>query len=268
MTYSRHDLHGAPAALSRSAPPNTQWTVRRRTPSAPQPVDHLPSRRFSVQWIDRAGNYDDLTRLAPAMPLFESAFSAFGRGALIPTIDGPVAIEDLTPGTLVDTSTGLAPLMWVGAMTVAPGSAAQAHSPLRMYRIAADAFGLGRPMPDLLLGPAARLLTRTGRVRLEHGTEAVLAPVTGMADGHSVIEITPVSTIQTYHLGFMSHRTLLANGVEVESMHPGAVDTARIDPQCMALYMSLFPHVRQLGDFGRLCHPRVAGHGHEGIHAA
>jgi len=189
MTYPRHALPGAIPGSS-----STQWTVRRRTVPL---VENHPTRRFAVQWIDRCGNFDDLSKLAPAIPLFEDAFSAFGRGALIPTMDGPVAIEDLSPGTLVETTTGLAPLMWIGAMTISPGSAAQQASPLRMYRIAADAFGLGRPMPDLLLGPAARLLNRGPSVRVTHGTEAVLEPIAPMTDGMSVIEITPVSTIQT-----------------------------------------------------------------------
>ena len=260
MTYSRHVLPGAtPGSAS------TQWTVSRRiTPK----VEPRPTRRFAVQWIDQSGNYDDMIKLAPAIPLFENAFSAFGRGTLIPTMDGPVAVEDLLPGTLVETTTGLAPLVWTGSMTVAPGSAAQEESPLRMYRIAADAFGLGRPMPDLLLGPGARLLNRAPSVRASYGTEAVLEPIAPMADGMSVIEITPVSTIQTYHLGFMSHRTVMANGVEVETMHPGGLNPSHIDSTMLAHYLSMFPHVRQIADFGRLAFPRVGVEAREGVFAA
>ncbi|WP_226779573.1 Hint domain-containing protein [Oceaniglobus trochenteri] len=260
MTYSRQALSGAANGTT-----STQWTVRRRT--VPR-VEDRPTRRFSVQWIDRLGNFDELARVAPAIPLFEDAFSAFGRGTLIPTINGPVAIEDLVPGTPVETTTGLAPLMWTGAMTVVPGSAAQEVAPLRMYRIAADAFGLGRPMPDLLLGQGARLLNRGAAVRAAHGTEAVLEPVGPMADGVSVIEIHPVSTIQTYHLGFMSHRTVLANGVEVESMHPGTLNPNRIEPSLLSLYLSMFPHVRQIADFGRLSFPRVGSDARAGMFAA
>ncbi|WP_164512255.1 Hint domain-containing protein [Oceaniglobus ichthyenteri] len=262
MTYSRHVLPGT----TTDAPP-TQWTVRRRAPVSPR-AENRPTRRFSVQWIDRSGQFDDMVKLAPAIPLFESAFCALGRGTLIPTIDGPCAVEDLCPGMLVETSTGLAPLVWIGAMTIAPGSAAQDESPLRMFRIAADAFGLGRPMPDLLLGPGARLLNRNPSVRTSHGTDAILEPVAPMADGMSVIEITPVSTIQTYHLGFLSHRTFIANGVEVESMHPGDINPNRIDPPMMAHYLSLFPHMRQISDFGRLAFPRVGPQAQDGVFAA
>lgn len=198
------------------------------------------------------------------MPLFEDAFSAFGRGTLVPTVDGPVAIEDLRPGTLVDTTSGPAPLTWIGSMSIVPGSAAR----LRMYRVAADAFGLGRPMPDLLLGPGARLLNRGPSVRVVHGAEAVLEPIAPMVDGVSVIEIHPVSTIQTYHLGFMSDRTFLANGVEVETMHPGTINPNRIGPALMAHYLSMFPHMHRIADFGRLCFPRVGGDTREGVFAA
>jgi len=256
MTHSHQVLpRTVPGAIS------TQWTVRRR--AAPTHKARV-TRRFSVQWIDRTGEYGDLAKFAPALPLFEDAFCGFGRGALIPTIDGAVAIEDLTPGSLVQTTTGIAPLMWVGAMTITPDSPAQETSPLRMYRVAADAFGLGRPMPDLLLGPAARLLNRAAI----DGTGAVLEPIAPMVDGVSVIEITPVSTIQTYHLGFLGHRTFVANGVEVESMHPGPLNPERIDPAMMVLFLSLFPHMRQISDFGRLCFPRVGTNRRNGVYAA
>lgn len=250
MSYPRHALSGA-----KPGPVSTQWTVRRRNVPV---VENRPTRRFVVQWLDQSGAVEDLSRIAPAIPLFEQVFSAFGRGTLIPTIDGPVAVEDLMPGALVETSTGLSPLMWVGSMSIVPGSPAQDYSPLGLYRVTADSFGLDRPMPDLLLGPGARILSTRGALRDEYGTDAVLEPIAALADGMNVIEVRPISTVQTYHLGFKSHRTFSANGVEVESMHPGAVNQNRIDPQMMSLFLSMFPHIRQLSDFGSLCHPRLS----------
>jgi hypothetical protein len=260
MTYPRHALTGAIPA-----PASSQWTVRHRSIPRREP---RPVRSFAVQWIDRSGRHDDFVRLAPAMPLFESAFSALGRGTLIPTAQGPVAIEDLLPGALVETTSGMAPLVWVGMMTIVPDSAAQGISPLRLYRVTTDAFGLNRPMPDLLLGPGARLLNRSPAVRSQHGCAAILEPIAPKADGMSVIEITPVSAVQVYHIGFLSHRTFVANGVEVESMHPGAVNSNRIDPGLMKTWLSMFPHIRHSGDFGPLCHPRIADDSRDSVHAA
>lgn len=260
MSYPSRDVSHRTAV-----PVSTQWTVRRRV-THPK-VENHPTRRFAVQWLDSRGRIDDMIRLAPATALFDDAFSAFGRGALVPTVDGPVAVEDLLPGVLVDTTTGLAPLLWIGSMAVVPGSAAQDAAPIRMYRIPADAFGLGRPMPDLLLGPGARLLNRAPSVRASHGTDAILERVGSRADGQSVIEIQPLSTVQVFHLGFDRHRTFMANGVEVDSMHPGRINHNRVDATQLAMYLAMFPHVRQINEFGRLAFPRIAA-GREEVTAA
>ena len=55
---------------------------------------------------------------APALPLFESAFSAFARGTVIQTTEGEMAVEDLQPGDMINTSTGeAAELVWISYNT-------------------------------------------------------------------------------------------------------------------------------------------------------
>ena len=57
--------------------------------------------------------------MAPAIPAFEDAFGALGRGTILQTRHGPVAVEDLMPGDslrLIDGS--FAPLLWRGMMTI------------------------------------------------------------------------------------------------------------------------------------------------------
>ncbi|WP_102110512.1 Hint domain-containing protein [Oceaniglobus roseus] len=248
MSYPRHTLPGA-------APrPTTQWTVRHRHAHKPQQVAR-PTRAVNIQWLDGSGNVQEAARLAPAIPLVEEMFTAFARGSILPTPQGPVAIEDLMVGDTVETCTGPATLAWIGRMTLLPGGSDE-RSPSRLFRIAADTFGLGRPMPDLMLGVGGRVLNRSGQAHASHGASALLQSVSTLVDGENVIQLRPVSPVTLFHIGFEDHRTLLANGVEVESMHPGPLSQNRIDPAQLAQLLALLPHVSQFSELGRLAFPR------------
>lgn len=234
------------------------WTVRRAGPTPPRATG--PVRRYDVSWLSPDGEPMSFGRMAPAWPLFEDNFSALARGALVQTDTGPVDVEDLMPGSMVETTTGPAQLLWIGAMTLLPAQPdATGAVPVRrrLYRVTADAFGLGRPMPDLLLGPAARLVNRSPALRAALGAEAALTPISSLADGMSVIAVTPASAVRVFQLGFVDHRVFSANGVEMESLHPGQYATPPAGPETMGLFLSLFPHVRQMADFGSLILPRL-----------
>jgi hypothetical protein len=180
-----------------SRPVSTQWTARKdRLPSVQTRL--VPyTRRYDVCWIDDDGFLNDFTRVAPAMPIFESGFNALAHGALVSTPRGHVAVEDLVPGMMVDTATGeAARLRWVGAMTLVPNAPERGDVPDRLYRIVTDSFGFARPSLDVTLGPGARLLDRSPEVCQRLGTEAALAPVTSLADGESVLEIAPLSPVR------------------------------------------------------------------------
>lgn len=232
-------------------PAGTQWTVRRKT--APIAVMPPLTQRFQISVMDPSGNIVDAVRMGPAIALFQQAFSALARGALITTVDGPVAVEDILPGTLVQTENGIEQLLWKGCQTIHPATQAG----LRLFRIPADALGLGRPAPDLMLGPSARLVSRRSDLRDRLGTDAALVPINALADGMNIVEITPISAVQTYHLGFARHCVFPINGIEVESVHPGTIDPLLGD-DLGRLYLSLFPHFSDLRDFGPLTLPRVS----------
>ncbi len=243
-----------------------QWTARKdRRPSVP--VKQVPyTRRYEVRWIDDAGAVEDFVRVAPAMPIFEAGFSAFSHGALISTTEGPVAVEDLEPGMMVDTAmSGPAKLRWIGSITIVPGAPNRGGQlPDKLYRIVSDSFGPARPASDVTLGPSARLLDRSPDVCRSLGTDAALAPVTMRADGEHVVEINPVSAMRVYHLSFDAHQIIFANGLEVESFHPGPDATYSLSDEMRAQFMALFPHKTSLGDFGRMLWPRF-DHRSDGI---
>nr|ABY79039.1 hypothetical protein [endosymbiont of Ridgeia piscesae] len=232
------------------------WTAR---PDR-RPLRALPrTRRYEVAYLGHNTEIADLTRLAPAMPIFEDAFCAMARGSLIATIDGPVAIEDLLPGTLVHTrNNGPQPVLWIGSMSIAPNAENQTDGMGKLSRITADSFGLGRPMPDLLLGPRARLFRQDASLITAMGTTAALAPITAFVDGDTVLEITPPEPVRVYHLAFERHQIISANGLEIESYHPGSRKDLHLTGQMRALFLAMFPHVHSFSEFGPLAYPRLS----------
>jgi len=205
-------------------------------------------RKYEVAYLAPNGDGHSVARLAPATPLFETPFMALARGTLIATPSGPVAIEDIQPGMDVTTThCGALPVLWKGATTIVPGAPGQTAEAAQLTRIAQDAMGLQRPSHDLLLGFAARLF-RAGR--------GVLMPAHALIDGESVFAVHPPSPVRVFHLSLARHACLKAGGIEVETFHPGAVGRHLHRPEIRALYLSLFPHLRSLDEFGPLEIPR------------
>ena len=235
------------------------WTVRSGGPAQqPKLTQNVPlTRRYQVMWLDDDGNIQDFMRIAPAMPIFEDAFSAFAHGAIVSTTEGPVAGVDLLPGMIIETAAGeVEVLRWIGSITIVPGAPQSGGEPQRLYRIAADSFGLGRPSLAVTLGPSARLMNRDPSIRAALGTEAALAPVGTFVDGVNVIELSPVSAVRVYHLHFDRHHVIKVGGVEVESYHPGADAHYSMSQEKREIFLSMFPHVDSLQGFGRVLWPR------------
>ncbi|MCV2869545.1 Hint domain-containing protein [Defluviimonas sp. WL0002] len=199
------------------------------------------------------------TRVAPAISQFEEAFSAFARGTVVQTEDGPVAIEDLMPGTRVQTAEGGSErVTWVGSMTIFPPNAVSGIEPALMTRVTADAFGLGRPNPDLVLGPRARILLRDDRFQAATGMASAYAPAAAFVDGVSIVEVTPIAPVPVYHLVLERHGSIRAAGLEVESYHPGSGIAEMMDTQLASLFLALFPQVKGFADFGRVAHGQLS----------
>jgi collagen type I/II/III/V/XI/XXIV/XXVII alpha len=129
----------------------------------------------------------------------------FLAGTRIAVPDGELAVERLRPGMMVLTAAGQARrIVWVGHRVVDVAAHAQPQS-VRPVRIAAHAFGHGRPARDLLLSP-------------DHAIwhEGVLVPAQLLINGRS-IRLGPIGIASYYHVELASHDLLLAEGLAVES---------------------------------------------------
>jgi hypothetical protein len=237
--------------------------------------DQPLTRRYDIRALAGDGTVEEFTRIAPATPVFEDAFAAFARGTLIATAEGPVAVEDLVPGTIVETATaGPQPLLWVGAMTVYPDTRGTGGGDGGcLTRMASDAFGLGRPAPDLVLGPRARVLFRSAACHEMVGASAAFAPARAFIDGDGAIRVAPVSPVRVYHLAVRGQQVIRANGMEVESYHPGAAPATMMTRETLDLFLSLFPHIDPADDdgaggFGAMTVPRLTAFELDSLRAA
>lgn len=258
MTYSPPSVTTLPGHTSRRPLAEQPWTVRRTTrPIAPQISARL-TRRFETEWLE-GQNVMEAIHTAPALPAFEQAFGAFAHGALMQTTEGPVAIEDLMPGTYLECASGrVSRLMWKGSIMIVPNAPSLSDVPDRLYRVMPDAFGLGRPVQDQTFGPHVRRLDRNPRLRSSLGADAALVPLAALADGHSVIEVKPVSPTRVYHLACERHETVFAAGLEVETYHPGPEMPLSLPEEMLAQFLTFFPYLTSLRDFGRLAAPRLS----------
>ncbi|WP_460273949.1 Hint domain-containing protein [Celeribacter sp. ULVN23_4] len=254
----KDDSMPGPDALQQRA--KTAWTARRAKAMqnlAPKPVQ--VQRRYNIQWQMPGGDICAAHHIAPALPVFETAFNGFARGALIPTACGPVAIEDLMPGDEVITvDHGVQTVEWIGSMTLDTRGRRYQDAPAeRLYRITADTFGLGRPSIDLMLGAGAQYLVQIDTLESYLGSKQAMAPIAGMVDGVSVIEVTPISSVRSYHLALSRHSLIRVNGLEIASYHPGPSALSALHGDLRTRFMALFPHLVSMGDFGALTYPRL-----------
>lgn len=226
-------------------------------------------RRYTVSRLDENGREKITEHMAPATAEFENAFNAFSRGTLITTDHGACAIEDLRPGMMVETKErGLQEVVWIGSMMMVPHAPVADPAQLRMIRVSPDRFGLSRPAGDMMVGPGARLLHFPDVLRDDEVRGQTYTPFGEFTDGDTVYEVTPASSVEVFHLCLAQHATIYAQGMEVETFHPGYHLQDTMGPNKLALFLSLFPHITALRDFGLLAHPRMSLQALTRLHAA
>ncbi|MEO0753130.1 MAG: Hint domain-containing protein [Pseudomonadota bacterium] len=248
----------APSDAAYYSATRSSFRARPEGATPQQPVRKpLTMRKYNIVSLTASGEVKRSDQIGPAMPIFEAAFSAFAHGTIIATETGPVAVEDLEPGMRIMTLSGRSePLLWVGAMTLVPRSDDLPEGG-SLTRITADSYGIGRPHADLMAGPGARLLLRRPARFSISGDERPLTPASRVADGVTAIEIVPPTPVTVYHLCLPKHAVISANGLDVDSFHPGAGFERNMGPNMLTLFLSFFPHVKEARDFGPLAHPRL-----------
>ena len=228
-------------------------------PSFPTPLNKTHSQRstasaltrpYGVAWLGNNGHVNYETVNGPALAVIENACGAVARGAVVSTDKGQMAIEDLEPGMRVLTvEHGPLPIQWIGSYDLTPRDA-QRSDRNTLIRVTSDMFGLGKPAEDLLMGPRAHVLIQHESCRRLFGRPTAYAPVRAFEDGMSVFSVKPMSAVTVYNLAFDRQASIVANGVEIETFHPGPHAEAFLDEEMLYALLRLFPNARSLQDFG------------------
>lgn len=215
-----------------------------------------PNRTYEFAALRADGTRLVAQTKAPALPLIESAFSAFARGTVLEGRDGPIAIEDLQPGDWLRTTNGdAAQAVWIGSTNFVPADTGKRTS---LIRIMADSFGPSRPESFLTVGPSARLLQTPHNLRgsLASGAQ-MLTPARDFVDGVNVIEVTPPTSVRLFHICLTRHAAIYAGGMPMETFHPGAQATRNVSHAVRDMFLAMFPRISHVTDFGPIAHPRA-----------
>lgn len=246
------------ASGSRPVPPahsNSGYGFAASSPEPARARPATPTRSFEVAALRSDGSLYIGQDRAPALPLFESAFSAFARGTVIQTETGNVAVEDLQPGDMISTSTGEpAKLIWIGSSSFVPADAGRR---IPLIRIMADSFGQGRPSSFVTVGPAARLLQTPHHLRGDAGKNQMLTPVREFVDGVNVIEVVPPTPVRLFHICLTRHAAINVGGIDMETFHPGATAMRSVSHSLRDRFLGMFPQIGHAADFGPLAYPRA-----------
>lgn len=215
----------------------------------------VQTRTYDIAALRADSTLSVASMKAPALPLFENAFAAFARGVLIASPKGPMAIEDIQPGDWLNTSVGQpAEVMWIGSTSFVP---ADTGKRMPLIRIMADSFGENRPGSYVTVGPAARILQTPPHLRGATAGAAVLTPIQEFVDGVNVIEVVPPTPVRLFHLCLSRHAAVDVGGLQMETYHPGTGATRTVTHAQRDLFLSMFPHIAHITDFGPLAHPRA-----------
>ena len=137
---------------------------------------------------------------------FTPTVSCFAAGTRIATARGEIAVEAIGVGERVQVllGDGFSEVIWVGRREV---DCARHPHPARVWpvRVAAGAFGPGRPGKDLFLSPDHAVYV-----------EDVLIPIKHLINGSTIAQV-PVERVTYHHLELAQHDVLLAEGLPAES---------------------------------------------------
>lgn len=214
-------------------------------------------RRMETLSLNASYEIEEQSHVVPQTEVFERAVSGFARGTVLSTPSGPRAIEDVLPGDTIHSSEGPQRVLWIGSAAIMPGQAQPGSMLDGLIRVTGEAFGVGRPGGDVVLGPGAAILHNPPQFRAANGEGHVLTPLQDFIDGVSVFKVTPPSAVKVYHLMLGRHAAVQAGGLEIESYHPGSGNVTRMGENAQRLYMSMFPFLAHPREFGPLGFPRV-----------
>jgi hypothetical protein len=163
------------------------------------------------------------------------SIACFAAGTLIQTPSGPVAVEDLQVGQMVDTlDCGPQPVRWIGVQSV-PGEG-------RFAPVCFDTGAIGNDAP-LYVSAQHRMLIADWRCELMTGEAEALCAAIHLCDGDAIQQVQ-VERVTYYHIMFDSHQIVFANGAPSESFFVGDYQS-QADAATYDELIALFPELKE-----------------------
>ena len=214
----------------------------------------------TIQDIDTDG---DGTPDTTGDGLFSSDINAlavicFARGTLIETPGGPVPVEALEVGDMVNTlDSGPQPLRWIGSCrTDGTGH----NAPVLIRR---GAMGNVR---DLLVSPNHRMMVRGPRAELLFGASEVLVAAKYLVDGDG-IAVHPMREIEYFHFLLDRHEIVFAEACAAETLYPGRQSLRAVTDDARAEIIELFPEIAKLDSIGPMSRPALRAYEAQALRA-
>jgi Hint domain len=174
-----------------------------------------------------------------------AAVICFTPGTRLRTLEGEMAIEDLGPGDKVLTrDDGPQEVQWTGQRRMS-GARLFAMPAQRPIRIRAGALGLYRPDDDLVVSPEHRVIVTGAAARDLFGQPEVLVCARDLIGDARVTVDHSLRETWYVHLMLERHQVVWANGLEVETFHPGFMGLDHLDARQRDTLFDLRP---ELGD--------------------
>ncbi len=179
----------------------------------------------------------------------------FVPGTRISTPAGPVPVEQLSQGDMVNTKDdGPQPVHWIGRRRISGGRlAAMPH--LRPVRLAANVLSQGEPDQDLLVSPDHRVLVKGPAARCLFNVPEVLVCARDLVNDTTIRVDRTCRSVDYIHLMLNKHQVVWANGIEVDSFHPAGADMINFASEQLSGLVDEFPSIAKdamsYGDFAR-----------------
>ena len=167
----------------------------------------------------------------------------FTTGTRILTPSGPVAIEQLKTGDLVETAdSGPRKITWMGRQPLELDTLAE-HENLRPVRILTGALGHGLPQRDLLVSRQHRMLISSQIAERMFGEREVLVAAIKLIEMPGIYVDEALHDVEYVHILLEGHEIVFAEGARTETLYTGAEALNALSPESRAEVLALFPEL-------------------------
>jgi len=178
----------------------------------------------------------------------EVIIPCFTPGTMIVTDHGPVAVEKLAIGDLVQSrDNGFQPLRWVGKRKLSYVDLL-ANPDLQPVRIGQGAVDGAGPDRTMLVSPQHRVLIEDARAELLFGETEVLVAAKHLVGKAEITRVVPTEGVTYIHILFDRHEIVQSDGIWTESFQPAERMLSAMETAVRTEVLTLFPEISEDDD--------------------